>query len=89
MNERVDLENRPYGGYFKPKERLADDELARVGPGTPCGEYLRRFWHPVMMTSRLGKRPMAMRILGEDLVLFRALSGDICLLDKHCSHRGA
>ena len=89
MNERVDLENRTYGGYFKPKQRLADDELARVGPGTPCGEYLRRFWHPVMMTSRLGKRPMAMRILGEDLVLFRALSGDIGLLDKHCSHRGA
>jgi phenylpropionate dioxygenase-like ring-hydroxylating dioxygenase large terminal subunit len=89
MTGGIRTEKRLYGGYHQPKDRVVDDELARVGPGTPCGEYLRRFWHPIMMSSRLGKLPMAVRILGEDLVLFRDLSGRVGLLDKHCSHRGA
>ena len=80
--------NEPYGGYYKPRERSIDEELSRVGPGTPCGEYLRRFWHPIVMSNRLAARPLPLRILGEDLVLFRDLSGDIGLVHKHCSHRG-
>jgi phenylpropionate dioxygenase-like ring-hydroxylating dioxygenase large terminal subunit len=88
MNDLTQTVNVAFGGYHKPKDRPADDELSRVGPGTPCGEYLRRFWHPVMMSQRLARQPMALRILGEDLVLFRDLSGDLGLVHKHCSHRG-
>ena len=88
MNDSLRLANRVYSGYHKPKDRPVDEELARVGPGTPGGEYLRRFWHPIMMTSRLTDKPMAIRILGEDLVLYRDLAGDIGLVFKHCSHRG-
>ena len=68
-----------------PKE---DEELTRVGPGTPCGEYLRRFWQPVILTHELGELPRRVRILGEDLVAFRDKSGAIGLLELHCPHRG-
>ncbi len=88
MNDVQRTGNEPFGGYYKPKERSVDEELSRVGPGTPCGEYLRRFWHPILMSDRLADRPLPLRILGEDLVLFRDLSGDIGLVHKHCSHRG-
>ncbi len=88
MNDVTQTVNLPFSGYHKPKERPVDDELSRVGPGTPCGEYLRRFWHPVMMSQRVADTPVALRILGEDLVLFRDLSGDVGLVHKHCSHRG-
>ena len=56
-----------FGGYYQPKDRPIEDLTARVGHGTPCGEYLRRFWHPIMLSSQLGRRPLAIRILGEDL----------------------
>ncbi|MBM3597651.1 MAG: aromatic ring-hydroxylating dioxygenase subunit alpha [Alphaproteobacteria bacterium] len=80
--------NQPFGGYYKPADRPVDDELARVSKGTPCGEYLRRFWQPIMMTERVGVTPLALRILGEDLILFRDLSGRLGLMDRYCSHRG-
>ena len=64
-----------------------DAELSHVGPGTPCGEYLRRFWHPVALTSQLTDLPLRLRVLGEELVIFRDLGGRIGLLHKHCSHR--
>lgn len=88
MSELRRLGNEPYGGYYKPKERPADEELACVGPGTPAGEYLRRFWHPFMMAERLHDKPLPVRLLGEDLVLFRDLSGDLGLVHRHCAHRG-
>jgi nitrite reductase/ring-hydroxylating ferredoxin subunit len=78
-----------FGGYHLPKDRPVEELTARVGPGTACGEYLRRFWHPIVLSSQLGKRPMAIRILGEDLVVYRNLSGDVGLLHRHCAHRGA
>jgi nitrite reductase/ring-hydroxylating ferredoxin subunit len=78
-----------FSGYYQPKDRPVEELTARVGPGTPCGEYLRRFWHPILLASQLGKRPLAIRILGEDLVIYRDLSGDIGLLHRHCAHRGA
>jgi nitrite reductase/ring-hydroxylating ferredoxin subunit len=62
--------------------------LHQVGPGTPGGEYLRRFWHPILLQSELGALPKAIRVLGEDLVIFRDKSGRIGLLNKFCSHRG-
>ena len=62
--------------------------LSRVGPGTPCGEYLRRFWQPVAFADELQDLPRALRILGEDLVIFRDRAGRVGLLQLHCSHRG-
>jgi len=88
MNDVHRIGNEPYGGYYKLKDRPSDDELSRVGPGTPCGDYLRRFWHPILMSERLLDKPLPLRILGEDLILFRDLAGDIGLVHKHCSHRG-
>ncbi|MSP51612.1 MAG: aromatic ring-hydroxylating dioxygenase subunit alpha [Alphaproteobacteria bacterium] len=79
---------RPFGGYFWPRNLVPDPELTRVGPGTPAGEYLRRYWHPVAMTSELGTAPLPLRILGEDLVLFRDRGGRIGLLHRLCAHRG-
>ena len=64
-----------------------DPELTEVGPGTPCGEYLRRYWMPVAMTSQVGDLPCRIRILGEDLVLFRERGGRLGLVHLHCCHR--
>ena len=61
----------PFAGYFSRDVPAPDPELTRVGPGTPCGEYLRRFWHPVAFVRDLGDTPRAIRILGEDLIVFR------------------
>ena len=81
-------ETQAYSGYFKRDIPREDEELTHVGPGEPCGEYLRRFWQPVAMASELTDVPLAVRILGEDLVLIRSLRGEIGLLNRHCSHRG-
>lgn len=79
----------PYGGYFTNKEPGHDPELTEVGPGTPLGEYMRRFWHPVCMSLELTDTPRFLKILGEELVCFRDGSGRIGLLHAHCVHRGA
>ena len=65
--------------------------LTQVGPGTPAGALLRRYWYPIAITQDLSEeRPTKyIRLLGEDLVLFRDKSGRVGLLADHCSHRGA
>ena len=65
--------------------------LTRVGPGTPAGELLRRYWHPVAIAAELPEdNPVKfVRILGEDLVLFQTKNGELGLLEDRCSHRGA
>ena len=78
-----------FAGYRRKQKTTPDDDLTRVGPGTVGGEYLRRFWHPVALSEELRDLPVALRILGEDLVIFRDKSGAIGLLHRHCSHRGA
>jgi nitrite reductase/ring-hydroxylating ferredoxin subunit len=83
------MKAQPYSGYLRRSVPDPDPELTQVGPNTPCGEYIRRAWQPVAMLSELGERPLALRILGEDLVLFRDKSQRIGLLHKHCMHRGA
>ena len=82
---------RPAGfqGYHQVRDAREDAELTHVGPGAPCGEYLRRYWQPVAMSEELGALPMVVRVLGEDLVLFRDGSGRPGLLHRHCAHRGA
>ena len=68
-----------------------NDLLTRVGPGTPCGELLRRYWQPAALSEELpiGGPPVATRLMGEDLVLFRDDQCQPGLLGIHCAHRGA
>src|SRR5713226_8808626 len=65
--------------------------LTRVGPGTLGGELFRRYWHPVAMPPEISEESPTkfVRMLGEDLVLFRDKSGRVGLIGDHCSHRGA
>ena len=65
----------------------ADTELTQVEPSTPCGEYLRRYWMPVAMTDQVKDLPYRIRVLGEDLVLFREKGGQLGLVHLHCKHR--
>ncbi len=64
-------------------------ELTDVGPGTPMGELLRRYWHPVGLAADACAVPRKIRALGEDLVLFRDGEGRAGLVYPHCAHRGA
>ena len=79
----------PIGGYFSNRVPGYDPELTETGPGTPLGEYMRRFWHSVCMTLELTDTPRFLKIMGEELVAFRDGSGRIGLLHAHCVHRGA
>jgi 5,5'-dehydrodivanillate O-demethylase len=64
--------------------------LTRVGPGTPCGELMRRYWHPIAAVSELdGQWTKRIRVLGEDLVLFRDKQGRFGLITEACPHRRA
>jgi phthalate 4,5-dioxygenase oxygenase subunit len=71
----------------------ADNELlCRVGPGTPMGEYLRRYWIPAVLTSQLPGSdcdPVELRLLGENLVAFRDSAGRPGVLTALCPHRQA
>ena len=79
---------QPYSGYFQRDMPKEDAELTHTGPGTPCGELMRRFWQPVCLSQELKELPKAIRVLGEDLVLFRDLSGRVGLVHRNCCHRG-
>ena len=64
--------------------------LTRVGPGTPMGDLLRRYWQPIGGASELDNNPIKpIRLLGEDLVLYKDLGGRYGLVDRHCPHRRA
>ncbi|MFM6997465.1 MAG: Rieske 2Fe-2S domain-containing protein [Limnohabitans sp.] len=67
-----------------------NQQLTQVGPGTPMGEVLRRHWHPIAGVDELDRQSVkAVRLMGEDLVLFKDLSGQYGLTDRHCAHRRA
>lgn len=69
-----------------------DNELlTKTGRGTPAGELLRRYWQPVALSQEVppGSAPLPLRIMGEDLTLFRDEQGRLGLLGIHCAHRAA
>ena len=78
----------PYSGYHATRIPPPDPELTAIGPGTACGAYFRRFWHPVALSRELGGLPLALSVLGEELVLYRDRRGRVGLLGRHCAHRG-
>jgi 5,5'-dehydrodivanillate O-demethylase oxygenase subunit len=65
-------------------------QLTRVGAGTPMGDLLRRYWMPIAGVSEFDQRSTKpIRLMGEDLVLYRDLDGNFGLLARHCPHRRA
>ena len=66
-----------------------NEELCRVGPGTPMGELMRRYWQPVAASAQLVEQPVQkVRVLGEDLVVFRDTQSRLGALAEACGHRG-
>jgi phenylpropionate dioxygenase-like ring-hydroxylating dioxygenase large terminal subunit len=88
MADRAPFLKTRYAGYFHRHAPEEDTELTHVGPDTPGGEYLRRFWQPVCFSDDLRDLPRRVKILGEELVAFRDLRGSAGLLELHCPHRG-
>ena len=69
-----------------------NERLTRVGPGTPMGRVLRRFWLPFLLPEELARPdcdPVRVTLLGEKLIAFRDSKGRLGLLDRHCPHRRA
>ena len=67
-----------------------NDLLTQTGPGTPCGEFLRSYWQPIAAADEIppGGDPLPIRIMSEDLVLFRDDKDRIGLIQRNCPHRG-
>jgi phthalate 4,5-dioxygenase len=64
--------------------------LTRVGPGTPMGKLIRRYWIPAAMSEEIpGEAPVRLRLLGETLVVFRTASSGLGIVSEFCPHRRA
>jgi 5,5'-dehydrodivanillate O-demethylase oxygenase subunit len=61
--------------------------LTSIGPGTPMGTLLRRYWHPVGVSEFVSSKPQRLKVLGEELVLYRGQSGETHLMQLRCAHR--
>jgi phenylpropionate dioxygenase-like ring-hydroxylating dioxygenase large terminal subunit len=83
MHRAIDV-----GTAYELKPSTSRLALAHVGRGTPMGELLRRYWHPVGLSSDANATPRRVRALGEDLILFRDGAGCAGLLYARCCHRG-
>ncbi|GGE69488.1 phenylpropionate dioxygenase-like ring-hydroxylating dioxygenase large terminal subunit [Paenalcaligenes hominis] len=68
-----------------------NDFITRVGPTEPAGKLLRQYWQPIALSDEIAgvHQVKAIRVLGQDFVLFKQEDGRLGLLDKHCPHRGA
>src|SRR5437667_2470592 len=72
--------------------REDNELLCRIGPGTPMGTLMRQYWVPAALSSELPDpdgAPLRVRLLGENLIAFRATSGAVGLIANQCPHRGA
>jgi phenylpropionate dioxygenase-like ring-hydroxylating dioxygenase large terminal subunit len=84
LTDRVDT-----GTAYGLKQGTYDAALTEVGPGTPGGEALRRYWQPVALSRQVSDLPKNVRLLGEDLILFRTRRGRAGLVYPRCIHRGS
>jgi phenylpropionate dioxygenase-like ring-hydroxylating dioxygenase large terminal subunit len=73
---------------MKRKHKVTLSDIPHVGPGTPAGEWFRRYWLVIGVARELFDIPQAVKVLGEELVLFRDPDGRLGLLGEHCPHRG-
>ena len=67
-----------------------NDLITQAGPGTPCGQLLRSYWQPILTSEELppGAPPLPLRIMSEELVLYRNADGSLGMLGLYCPHRG-
>jgi phenylpropionate dioxygenase-like ring-hydroxylating dioxygenase large terminal subunit len=76
------------GTAYGRKQPQSNKLLTEVGPGKPMGEVFRRYWQPVATSEQATTRPKKVKVLGEDLILFRDRKGRPGLLYPRCMHRG-
>ena len=72
--------------------KAENEYLCRVGPGTAMGNLMRQYWVPAIRSDELSQAdgaPVRVRLLGENLIAYRASSGQVGLVANHCPHRGA
>ena len=72
--------------------KLENERLTRVGPGTPMGETMRRYWMPALLSWELPEPdcpPVRVKLLGEELIAFRTTDGRVGLIEEFCPHRRA
>ena len=86
MTEKDTNKFRGYNQAVKPDY---DHLISHTDSGTPGGEYMRRYWHPVALSCEVTNIPLEIKILGEELVIFRTTEDKIGLVHKHCTHRRA
>ncbi len=77
-----------HGRAYGRRAGKPDDSIALCGPGTLGGELLRRYWQPVALSTEATELPKQIKILNEDLILYRDKSGTAGLLYPRCAHRG-
>ena len=72
-------------------DQETNELLTKVGPGTPMGELMRRYWQPIAAVGEFDGETTTkpVRLMGEELVLYKDLSGNYGLIDRHCCHRSA
>ena len=70
--------------------KAQNDLITQTGPGTPGGRLLRSYWQPIATSDEIpaGGAPIPLRVMSEDLVLFRDDSERLGLIGQHCPHRG-
>jgi nitrite reductase/ring-hydroxylating ferredoxin subunit len=88
MKQPATSHKAPHAKEAKLAARVSYADILRVGPGTIAGRYLRRFWHPVFVGADLHPPDQPIRILGEDLTLYRGESGTAHIVGRRCAHRG-
>ena len=85
LNNEIDT-----GTAYGIKPATYNKRLVEVGPGTPMGELMRRYWQPCALSKDItSEKPRKVRLLGEDLILFRDKQGSPGLVYENCCHRGA
>jgi len=87
MATKVPFLTKAFSAYQHRERPAPGLELTQVGPGTPCGEYVRRYWHPIITSEAVQDLPQRLHILGEDLVVFRDQGGAMGLLERTAPNR--
>ena len=69
--------------------REENELLTRTGPGTPGGELMRRYWHPIALSQELPTdgSPVPVKVLSEELALYRGDDGQLGLVGLYCPHQ--
>ena len=83
----MSLDKDIYKGYSQTRPLGYDQQISHTDYGAPGGEYLRRYWHQVALTAEVSTTPLQIKILGEDLIIFKTTESKIGLVHKNCPHR--